>query len=370
MESKHYALALSRISGVGSITYKKLVLNVGSAEGVFRAGDKVLSEIKGVKKNIVGAVSSFSDWDSIEEEVRKSEEVGAKIVSIEDSDYPERLKEIYDAPPVLYVRGELEYKDRFAVAVVGSRHPSTYGTISTESIAMGLSQRGITVVSGMARGIDSLAHKGALKGGGRTIAVLGSGVDVIYPPENKRLYNDIIGQGAVVSEFAIGTPPEASNFPRRNRIISGLVLGVVIVEASESSGALITANLALEQNREVFAVPGSITSMRSRGTHRLIREGAKLVENSDDIIEELKYIFGEGDLLKPSTFKEHQNIYKDLSGEEKEVLECISREPIHVDIIIEESGFASEKVLGILLELELKGLVRQIPGKSFVLGSL
>ena len=369
MDSRHYALALSRVPGVGSITYKKLVLGVGSAEGVFGAGDKVLSGIKGIKKNIAGAVSSFNDWESIEEEVKRSEDAGAKIISIEDDDYPERLKEIYDAPPLLYVKGNLEYEDRFAIAVVGSRNPSTYGIVSTESIAMGLAQRGVTVVSGMARGIDSLAHKGTLKGGGRTIAVLGSGVDVIYPPENKRLYEDIIENGAVISEFAVGTPPEGSNFPRRNRIISGLSLGVVIIEASESSGALITANLAMDQNRDLFAIPGNITSMRSRGTHKLIRDGAKLIENADDILKEFKYIFGDGDLLKPKIFNGHQNIYKDLSAEQKEVLEYISREPIHVDMIIEESGFASEKVLGILLELELKGLVRQIPGKSFVLGS-
>jgi DNA processing protein len=295
-------------------------------------------------------------------------EAEVAIIGLEDAAYPARLREIYDAPPVLYLKGSLTDQDRRAVAVVGSRNSSRYGLICAETIARGLAARGITVVSGMARGIDSAAHLGALRQKGRTIAVLGSGIDVIYPSENRPLFAEIVENGAVISEFPFGTEPEMTNFPKRNRIISGMSLGVVIAEASPNSGALITAKLALEQNREVFAVPGNITSMRSRGTHTLIREGAKLVESAEDVIEELAFALGDPAHRegggKPIPLPE------DLSDTERTVLRCVESGPVSIEAIIEGSGFRSQDVLAILLDLELRGLVKQISGNNFILNPL
>jgi DNA processing protein len=267
-------------------------------------------------------------------------------------------------------------EDDINIAVVGSRLASTYGKFSTERLCRELALKGITVVSGLARGIDSSAHKGALAGGGRTIAVLGCGLDIIYPSENEKLYAEIVSHGAVITEFSFGSPPTASNFPARNRIISGISLGVVVVEANEKSGSLITARLALEQGREVFAVPGSIDSAGSRGTHKLIKQGAKLIENVYDILEEI--------LPQVDKSKEHsQNVHtsgqnkhekkitpetKDFSGFtdiENAILKVISSEAIDVDGIITATGLKPNDVLNILLTLELRGIIKQLPGKKF-----
>lgn len=366
-DSSIYALALSQISGIGNVTYKRLINRFGSAQKVFDAGKKRISEIPSITADKVGAIVSFNSWESVKEQIKKVQDSGVKILSIEDKEYPQRLKKIYDLPPVLYLKGDFAEVDKLPVAVVGSRHPSTYGSLSAERIASGLARKGITVVSGMAMGIDSKAHRTALNAGGRTIAVLGSGIDVIYPSENKSLYSDIIKNGVVMSEFSLGTRPEPSNFPRRNRIISGLSLGVVVVEATEKSGALITAKLAIDQNREVFAVPGNIDSARSQGTNKLIQDGAKLIESVDDIMEELKYYFGTEFKLEMSQQKDLFIDDDSLTDEEKKTLVCLSAESVHIDTVIEESGFRSEVVSKILLDLELKGLVKQIPGKNFVL---
>jgi DNA processing protein len=370
MERSYYTLALTKVKGLGSVTGKKLITEIGTAEGVFKQGKKSLMAVVGIGKKLVDGIVSFDRWDEVEREIERAKDLGIRILSIDDNVYPERLKEIYDPPLVLYMRGKIMTHDESAVAVVGSRHATTYGSLATERIARGLAENGITVVSGMARGIDSLAHRGALDGGGRTIAVLGSGVDVIYPPEHKRLYTEISERGAVVSEFPPGTSPEAQNFPRRNRIISGLSLGVVIVEASENSGALITARQAMEQNREVFAVPGNITSLRSKGTHRLIQEGAKLVESVEDILKEFVYLLKNEGTIESKTRNAHQNIKESLSAEEKKVFDQLKTEPVYIDSIIDETRLPSEQVLGILLQLELKGLVKQIAGKNFVLNQM
>ena len=368
MDSRHYALALFSISGVGSVTYKKLIGRFKTAETVFGARRRDFSGLEGLGDVRISAIASFKDWDPIEQEVRRAEDEGITIVTLEDDGYPSRLREVYDAPPILYLRGSLAEPDVFSVAVVGSRNSTRYGIACAEEIARGLAERGVTVVSGMARGIDSAAHIGALKGEGRTIAVLGSGIDVVYPPENRGLYDEIAGHGAVITEFPMGTGPEMMNFPRRNRIISGISLGVVIVEASPNSGALITAQCALEQNREVFAVPGNITSMRSRGTHKLIRQGAKLVETADDIIEELRYLLhGYRDRLKSEKARE-AGLYENLSEEEKAVLRSVERGPLYIDAIIEDCGLKSEQVLAILLDLEMKGLVRRIGATEYTVG--
>ncbi|MFN3396202.1 MAG: DNA-processing protein DprA, partial [Thermodesulfovibrionales bacterium] len=275
-------------------------------------------------------------------------------------EYPSLLREIEDAPVILYVKGEIKEEDRFSISIVGSRNATPYGRSVTEKIAGELAESGFTIVSGLARGVDTIAHLSSLRSGGRTIAVMGSGIDLIYPPENKWLFDKIIDSGYVVTEFPPGTPPDKGNFPKRNRLISGLSLGVVVVEATEGSGALITARAALEQNREVFAIPGNISSPNSKGTNELIKRGAKLVQRSDDIIEELAPLLR--GLIRPK-----EKCHVELTDEEREICNKLTSEPRHIDEIMRRSGFPMQKVLSILLGLELKGVVSQMDGKMFSL---
>jgi len=288
-------------------------------------------------------------------------------IALGDERYPELLRAIYDPPPVLYCDGSLEPGDRQAVAIVGSRQATPYGLRITETLAGELSALGFTILSGFARGIDAAAHRAALAAGGRTIAVLGCGLDVDYPPGHASLHAEIAGSGAVLTEFAPGTPPRATNFPRRNRIISGLALGVVVVEAADDSGSLITARLALEQGREVFAVPGPIDVPTSQGPHGLLKQGATLVETVDDIVEELlPQLDRPLQTLKTepiATLPEHG----ELSPSERTVLDVMSREPLHLDDLTERSRLTTPAVAGILLGLELKALVKQLPGQRYCL---
>ena len=290
-----------------------------------------------------------------------------------DDRYPAWLRAIPDPPAVLYCDGLPEPQDRQAVAIVGSRRATPYGLRVTETLARELSGVGFTIVSGLARGIDAAAHRAALEAGGRTIAVLGCGLDIAYPSEHARLQEEIAGCGAVLTEFSPGTPPRAANFPQRNRIISGLALGVLVVEATEDSGSLITARLALEQGREVFAVPGPIDASMSRGPHGLLKQGAKLVETVDDIIEELLPQM-EAPLTLPSPRKRGEgkgegksSALPNLSSEERLVFDQMSREPLHLDDLTELSGLTSAGAAGILLGLELKGAVRRLPGQRYCL---
>ena len=288
-------------------------------------------------------------------------------IALGDERYPELLRAIYDPPAVLYCDGSVEPGDRQAVAIVGSRQATPYGLRITETLAGELSALGFTILSGFARGIDAAAHRAALAAGGRTIAVLGCGLDVDYPPGHASLHAEIAGSGAVLTEFAPGTPPRATNFPRRNRIISGLALGVVVVEAADDSGSLITARLALEQGREVFAVPGPIDVPTSRGPHGLLKQGAKLVETVDDIVEELL-----PQLDRPLQTLKTEPIaalpeHVELSPSERTVLEVMSREPLHLDDLTERSRLTTPAVAAILLGLELKALVKQLPGQRYCL---
>ena len=269
-EDIFYWLALSLTPGVGSVLIKRLLDRFKTPEIVFHASVKDLMKIEGLGEKVAGEIQKGPLEKSVKRELSLLEKVGGKIIAFNDDAYPRRLKDIYDPPALLYVRGELRREDELAVAIVGSRKTSPYGRWFTEKIGRDLACHGVTIVSGMARGIDSVAHKGALQGGGRTIAVLGCGVDVIYPSENRDLFYQIIEHGAVLSEFPMGSPPEGGHFPRRNRIISGLSIGVVIVQASAKSGSLITAGYALEQGREVFAVPGNVGAEGSRGSNQLI----------------------------------------------------------------------------------------------------
>lgn len=287
---------------------------------------------------------------------------GARLILEQDEDYPRLLKAIFNPPPFLLLRGEIREEDALALAIVGSRHATPYGLAVAERLASELAVRGVTIVSGFARGIDTAAHRGALAGGGRTIAVLGSGVDVVYPPENRRLVSQILERGALVSQFAMGTPALAWHFPVRNRTIAGLALGTIIVEAAERSGALITAGHSGELGREVFAVPGPITSELSRGTNRLIQDGAKLVQQWEDVVAEL-----------PETWR---RCLREAVGapacepvrepDEGKLLELVGSEPVHIDRLIAQSGVPSGRTAALLLALELKGRVRQLPGQRYM----
>ncbi len=306
-------------------------------------------------KNLVDLRKSID----LDEEIARVESTGVKLLTWDSSDYPRYLKEIPNPPPVLYVRGEINQNDQWAVAVVGTRRFTTYGRQITRELVSGLVRNQVTIVSGLARGIDAEAHKAAIDAGGRTIAVLGSGLDVIYPVEHRFLAEKIIKTGAVVSEYALGVPPEAKNFPPRNRIISGLSLGVIVVEAGYRSGALITADFALEQDREVFAVPGNVNSPASEGTNRLIQQGAKLVQNVEDVLEELNLMMVPEQAAVQKTIPE--------SAEEALLLEYLSHQPIHIDVLIRQAGLPSSLVGSTLTLMELKGLVQQVGGMNYVL---
>ena len=295
-------------------------------------------------------------------------------IGMDNKEYPKNLKNIYDPPKALRVNGGFLEQDEMAVALVGSRRASLYGLESCEKLSYELASRGVTVVSGMARGIDSAAHRGALKAKGRTIAVMGSGHNNIYPPENDKLYDEIARNGAVVSEFEDDVPPLPRNFPKRNRIISGLSLGVVVVEAARNSGALITAGFALEQGRDVFAVPGKISSQTSGGTNDLIKDGARLVQSADDILEELSLVEmapSKGDLKKSKDENigkmTKAYIYNSLTEKERKVYKTLSDDPINIDEILEKAGIPPQDAAKILLTLELKRLVARLPGENYIL---
>ncbi len=360
-EDLFYWVALHLVPGVGSVLIKRLLERFGTPEAVFRASVKELLEVEGLSTKVAEEIRKGPSEEAVKREIALVERTGAKILTLKDEDYPSRLRNIYDPPPLLYLKGELRKGDELAISIVGSRKTTPYGRWVTERISQALARNGLTIVSGMARGVDSVAHWGAISGGGRTIAVLGCGVDVVYPRENRTLYTRIIEQGAVLSEFPMGSPPEGGHFPKRNRLISGLSLGVVVVEAGPESGSLITANYALEQGREVFAIPGNVGAGGSRGTNRLIKEGAKLVESSEDILEE----------ILPQWQKEREKNEEarpkgpELTEEESQIYEVLSETPLHIDEIIRESRLDPGSVSSLLLILELKGLITQWPGKCF-----
>ncbi len=349
-------IILSKAPRLGPAKFKQLIEHFDSPERILSASLEELSRISTIDQSTLDYITNKAKEIDVEKDLDRIDKLRVSLVSIKDSEYPFNLKTIFDPPFVLYIRGELKKEDVNSVAIVGTRRATNYGKIIARRLGRDLAREGITVVSGMARGIDTSAHWGALEAGGRTIAVLGCGVDVIYPFENKKLMEAIVEKGAVISEFPLRAIPQAQNFPRRNRIISGLSKGVVVVEAPFKSGALITANFALEQGREVFAVPGNITNPYSHGSNLLIKEGAKLVEDVADILEELHIYFKE-EKVKPSP---------SLSNEEKIVMNCLSGEPLHINALVEKSNLSPAKVAENLIRLEIKGLVRELPGKLFV----
>lgn len=341
---KHW-VAVNMVEGVGPVKIKKLLEESGSIE-------KVCQILK-------------APLDQAEEEINKALKKGITMLCPEDSDYPELLKNIHDPPPVIYVRGNLIKSDNKALAIVGTRTATRYGLETAQRLAKELSSLGITVVSGLAIGIDSAAHRGAVQNKGRTIAVLGSGADEVYPRQNQKLAESIIANGALISEFPLGMKPDTWTFPQRNRIISGLSLGVIMVEGNYDSGAMITAKLALEQGREVFAVPGNIEMEQSKGPHWLIKQGAKLVESVEDVLEELQHV-----IKIPKEALKRETKEKDLSSlndKEKKIMSAITLEPKHIDALTQETGLPLPEVSSLLMMLEIKGFIRQLAGKMFIL---
>jgi DNA processing protein len=367
-------LGLARVGDVGVRTAHKLVQHFGSPEAVYTATRTAL-ESCGLAGHVAQRLRAGSGLAEAERELAAAEKCGCRLVPFGSEDYPPLLKQIADPPLVLYVRGDVSLLSRHAVAVVGTRRPSAYGSSVGHRLAADLARRALVIVSGLARGIDSAAHRGALEAQGKTVAVLGCGVDVIYPRENKRLTDQIIASGALVSEFPLGTSPQPENFPIRNRIISGLALGVVIVEAAEYSGSLITARLASEQDREVYAVPGNITSAQSFGPNLLIKQGAKLVDNWMDVFEEFPAA-ARAQLLPPAKETEpaertlplfEERPASGLSEDQRVVYDALRvDESIFIDSIFGLVSLPQPRVLSALLELEMNGLVRQLPGKNFV----
>jgi len=353
-----YWVGFNIIPGIGRVKLTQLENYFGSLEDAWRATPAELKH-SGMDSGSIDAITSWRPKISLEAEMEKLDRYGVKVFTWHDHDYPSRLKEIYDYPPLLYVRGSLLPEDEWCLAVVGTRRATVYGRQVTEEIVADLARSKITIVSGLAKGIDSVAHHSALEAGGRSIAVFACGLDIVYPSENANLARSIIQQGAIISEYPLGTRPKADNFPRRNRIMSGLSLGVLVVEAGGTSGALITAHLALEQNREVFAIPGSVLSPASRGTNHLIQEGAKLIRDYTDILEELNLTA----VVRQIEMKE----VIPASDTESLLLKQLCAEPTHIDEVCRSSGLPMSTVSSTLAMMELKGLVKQVGAMNYVL---
>jgi DNA processing protein len=357
-EDIKYWVGFNTIPGIGRVRLTQLEKYFGN---LGNAWDAPIGELKraGLDSTALRAISQWRDKISPNSEMEKLEKHDVRVLTCQDAAYPARLKEIYDYPPIMYYRGSLLPVDEWCVAVVGTRRATVYGKQVTEEIITDLARNKITIVSGLAKGIDTVAHRSALDAGGRSLAVFASGLDIIYPTENTSLVHRIIEHGAIISEYPLGTRPRAEYFPRRNRILSGLSLGVLVAEAGETSGAMITARMALEQNREVFAIPGSILSPVSRGTNSLIQEGAKLVRDCSDILEELN--------LK--TVVRQMEMKEILPGSDTEnlLLRELSAEPTHIDEVCRKSGLPISTVSSTLAMMELKGMVRQIGTMNYVL---
>ena len=357
MDDKKFWVGFNLIKGIGAVRMQALINHFDDLESAWKASPVDLAGA-GLSLKLIERILQAREQVDLEKVWAKIESQGIKILTWEDEAYPQRLKEIEQPPPVLYIRGEYLPDDLYAVAIVGTRRVTPYGRQITEELSSYLASNGITVISGLARGVDAIAHQTALKAGGRTIGVLGSGVDKIYPPEHRQLAGQIMNHGAIVSDYAPGTPPDASNFPPRNRIVSGLSLAVVVVEAGETSGALITAEFAAEQGREVFAVPGSILAPQSKGTNKLIQKGALPLLSINDLMQALN-------LTRMGYHKAARKILP-ADDTERRVMSILSAEPLHVDEIRNQTELPIEKVSATLALMELKGMVRQVGGMNYV----
>jgi DNA processing protein len=369
-----YWLALALTTGLGPTRIKKLIEHYGTAERVFHAS---LTELEATGMRAVSAqsIATGKSLELAQLECANAAEAGARIISLSDPEYPLRLKEIYDPPIVLFVKGSVEVLAQPGIAMVGTRHPTPYGSGMAERLSTDLAARGLVIISGLARGIDTSSHRGAVAAKGKTVAVLGTGIDVMYPKENSRLAEQIVALGgALISEFPVGTHPAPQNFPIRNRIISGMSAGVLVVEAAEYSGTRITSRLALEQNRDVYAVPGNVTNKNSWGPNTLIKQGAKLVATWEDVWEELPAdVQAALSAMQPNESAEPEtaSLFPDevTSPHEKKILKLLKAdESTHIDELVEllENEISASEIFAALFELELNGKIRQLPGKNFV----
>ena len=349
------------VLGVGKTLFHRLVNALGTPQNVFHASKRDLTQVEGIGNKTAEQILRFDLERNLEREYRLMERVGVKVMTLLDERYPALLKAIYDPPPVIYYKGRPLDEAAFPLAVVGTRTPSTYGKIAAERLCGELAQRGCCLISGMARGIDTLVHKAALKENAFTLAVMGCGLEHTYPPENRSLREKIVDAGAIISEFPMSTKPDRNNFPARNRVISGLSYGTLVIEAGEKSGALITAHFALEQGREVFALPGNIFSPKSQGAHNLIKKGAKLVDGVDAIVEEFP-----AEVQRDLAAKKDAEEKIDLTEEEKHLISLLRNEQKHVDELIETSNLPAADVLATLVQLELKDRVAQTDGIWYV----
>ena len=357
VDSRMYWVALNLVKGIGAVRFKALLEAFGTPEAAWNASSEALLQA-GLSQKIVESFQRVRKGVSLDQIWERLQSLGVTVLTWDDDAYPPHLKEIDQPPPVLYVRGNVLPEDEWAVAIVGTRRVTAYGRQVADEVATTLARNGVTVVSGLARGVDSIAHQAALNAEGRTLAVLGNGVDIIYPPENRQLATRIMEHGALISDYPLGTQPDGINFPPRNRIISGLSRAVIIVEAGETSGALITATFAAEQGRDVFAVPGNINAPQSQGTNRLIRDGAQPLLNPQDVLEALNL----------TMVTEHRTIRVALPTDplEARLFRLLTQEPKHVDEIRAQAEMPIETVSATLAMMELKGMVRQVGGMNYV----
>ncbi|HTN77832.1 MAG TPA: DNA-processing protein DprA [Pirellulaceae bacterium] len=358
-------LRLLLVPGVGPLTHQRLIERFGSAAEALAASSSDLRGVEGVGPKVSTAILAARNSDAAERQLAFCRQFGVEILTQTHPLFPQELREIPDPPGVLFMRGQLARHDNLAIAIVGTRHATPYGKDQAEHLAAGLSRAGFTIVSGLARGIDAVAHDAALRAGGRTIGVLGSGVLNIYPPEHDALAERVIASGAILSEYPPQSPPATHSFPQRNRIVTGMSVGVIVVEASDRSGALISARHAMEQGRDVFAVPGRVDSRMSKGCHRLIRDGAKLVESVDDVLEELGPLpaavpreDGQGEIHHPAELK--------LNEQETQVLQAITSDPCSIDSVVAACGLPVQRVLSTVSVLEMRRLVRRVSGNQIM----
>src|SRR5271156_1019890 len=366
MDSREALVALNMIEHVGPVRARRLLEHFGDAPEILRASKSGLLRVRNIGEETAGAIANWEKTIDLAGELKRISEFGCHVLIQSDEHYPESLRQIYDPPLVLYVKGALTVKDKNAVAMVGSRQTTHYGIETARKLAYQLAYVGVTVVSGGARGIDTAAHQGALSAKGRTICVLGTGINLVFPTENAELFQRISENGAVITQFPFNRPADKQSFPIRNRIVAGMTLGTVVVEANSTSGALITANMAVEAGRQVFAVPGRIDSPRSKGCHDLIKKGAKLCEGAEDILSEFEYLFPSSN-RPPSPGETGVLPALELSENEQKVFDALKTDDeLTIDEVIRASGLPSSAVSVALLSLEMKRVVKQLPGKLFV----
>jgi DNA processing protein len=368
MESREALVALNMIEHVGPVRVRQLLEHFSDAPSILGASKSQLLQVRGIGEDTAEAIAGWEKAVDLNAELKRIQEFGCHILTQSDAEYPESLRQIYDPPIALYVKGKLTTKDKNSVAMVGSRRTTHYGIETARKLAYQLAYVGVTVVSGGARGIDTAAHQGALSAKGRTVCVLGTGINIVFPPENAELFERIAGSGAVVTQYPFNRNGDKQSFAIRNRIVAGMTLGTVVVEANLTSGALITANFAVEYGRQIFAVPGRIDSPQSKGCHDLIKKGAKLCEGAEDILSEFEYLFPASN-RPPSPGETGTLPALELSENEQKIYDVLSLDELPMDDVIRRSGLPASTVSVALLSLEMKRLIRQLPGKLFVRNS-